>query len=170
MTTAQADARLAEQQEELESLTASIAGADSRATELRTELGRKTKDVARLEREREREEAKAAEVKRQREAGGAGVRAHEVGRWYAASLAAYRALVGIKRASAVSKSELVLEYEAKEGEPKLHLYFDAGGRFEDAALEGVELEMGGVVEEARERNDPARLVAAVLGQLRPLEA
>lgn len=135
---------------------------------MRTDLGRRTKEVARLEREREREEARATEVRRQREAGGAGVRAHEIGRWYAASLAAYRNLLGIKGARAVSKTELVLGYE-EEGEPKLHLHFDASGRFEDAALEGSGLEIADAVEDARERNDPARLVSAILARLRPLE-
>lgn len=130
-------------------------------------MGRRSKDVARLEREREREEARATEVRRQREAGGAGVRAHEVGRWYAASLAAYRALLGIKDARAVSKSELLLEYEG-EGEPRLHLYFD-GGRFEDAALQGREVDIADAVEDARDRNDPSRLVSAVLARLRPLD-
>ncbi|CAK9780172.1 unnamed protein product [Cutaneotrichosporon oleaginosum] len=167
LTTAEADARLEAQQEELEKLTADIAGADARGAELRSDLGRRSKEVARLQREREREEARAAEVRRQREAGGAGVRAHELGRWYSARLAAYRSLMGIKGARAVSKTELEIEYD--DG-ATLQLYFDVLGRFEDAALKGHAMELADLVDDARERNDPARLVSAVLANLRPLKA
>jgi metal-responsive CopG/Arc/MetJ family transcriptional regulator len=73
--------------------------------------------------------------------------------------------MGIKGARAVSKTELEIEYE--DG-ATLHLYFDASGRFEDAALKGQTMELADLVEEARERNDPARLVSAVLAHLRPL--
>ncbi|GMK56796.1 hypothetical protein CspeluHIS016_0306360 [Cutaneotrichosporon spelunceum] len=165
LTTSEADARLEAQQEELERLTADIACADARGAELRSDHGRRNKEVARLQRDREREEARAAEVRRQREVGGAGVRAHELGRWYAASLVAYRSLMGIKSARAASKNALEIEYV--DG-PTLHLYFDASGRFEDAALKGDDMELAELVEDARERNEPARLVSAVLAHLRPL--
>ncbi|BEI84239.1 hypothetical protein CcaverHIS002_0408430 [Cutaneotrichosporon cavernicola] len=165
LTTSEADARLEAQQEELERLTADIASADACGAELRSDLSRRNKEVARLQRDREREEARAAEVRRQREAGGAGVRAHELGRWYAVSLAAYRSLMGIKSARAVSKNGLEIEYV--DG-ATLRLYFDAGGRFEDASLKGHDMDLAELVQEARERNDPARLVSAVLAHLRPL--
>lgn len=165
MTTAQAYAKLGEQGGEMESLTEAIDAAEGETERLRESVAREGKAVLRLEREREREEARAGEVRRQREAGGAGVRAHDLGRWYGASLATYRALLGIKAARAVSENELAIEYQGVPG--PLTLRFE-DGRLVDASIEGVE-GMEEMTARAVETGDVPRLVRDVLAQLRPVD-
>jgi len=81
MTVDEAEAKLDAQTAEIERLMAALSDSSAKSDELRALVAAQAKKVLALAREREVQEAKAAAVRRAREAGGTGMRVHDLSQW-----------------------------------------------------------------------------------------
>ncbi|KZT62519.1 hypothetical protein CALCODRAFT_479106 [Calocera cornea HHB12733] len=165
MTISRATQILDEQVETLQELTGELHARTQGLGQLKQLLGRKGRELEKVELGRITAEGRLSEAKRASEGRDGSV--EKLVSWYTSAIAGYKDLMGIRSLIAHTENELRVVYATPRGDRTLCLVFEPGtGRLGDAKVLEEKLDLSEAVDLAVAGNDVPALVRRVLVLLR----